>query len=65
MEYDPWMNIVQNQNIMKDPAKKQEVLKWVVGYIIEHGVDAEWVSGPILIKKATLNFTVKFWWTVV
>lgn len=59
-EYDNRMNTVWDQNIMKDPTQKNEVLKWVVGYIAEHRVDAEWVSGLVPIKK-----TIKIWWLIV
>lgn len=40
-------------------------MKWIAGYIAENEVDAEWVSGPVLIKKAMLNIATKFWWVVV
>lgn len=50
---------------MKDPSTKEEVLKWIARYLVEHIFDDEWVSDPSPIKKSLLNFAVNFWWAVV
>lgn len=60
-EYKHRMSTVKNQNIMRDLAQKEELLKWVAGYVAKQRDNAEWVSGEATIKKASLNFGEIFW----
>ena len=65
VEFDHPMETVKNWIKMWDADQKLELLRWIAGYIEEDGVEASWVTGKLDIKKSTLYFVGRFWWSVV
>ena len=59
------MDTVRVRAKMRDEEQKLELLKWIAGYIAEDNVAASWVPGKLDIKKSTLYFSGRFWWSVV
>lgn len=64
-EFDHRMQTIQDRNVIKEPAQREELMRWIFGNITEKGITAEWASNFGSIKKATLNFAAKFWLAIV
>uniref|UniRef100_M1DSQ8 Integrase core domain containing protein n=1 Tax=Solanum tuberosum TaxID=4113 RepID=M1DSQ8_SOLTU len=63
--YYSW-DIVRSGAFQRNAEQREVVILWLAKYIIADGERAEWVATPRLgIRKATLNFVVKFFWLLV
>uniref|UniRef100_M1DGV9 Putative plant transposon protein domain-containing protein n=1 Tax=Solanum tuberosum TaxID=4113 RepID=M1DGV9_SOLTU len=51
---------------MRDTEQRETLLRWIAGHIVDEVVSSEWVCDMTLsIKKVTLNFAAKFWWSII
>lgn len=64
VEFDYRMELVWSQREMKNPKQWRDLKRWVAWQIEEHGVDVPSGKGKTKIKKSTLYFVEKFWWTI-
>lgn len=67
-EFDHCLRLTHDRHAMQEVDHKSQrvgLTRWIASYILPIGVDAPKVKGQGVIKKATLNFTAKFWWLLV
>ncbi|KAG5599216.1 hypothetical protein H5410_030586 [Solanum commersonii] len=65
-EFDYKWNIMRSGTFHRNAEQQEAVILWLARYIVADGERAEWVATPRLgIRKATLNFSVKFFWLLV
>lgn len=52
--------------LMRDQAHRASLMIWALTRLHSRGPDLEWITISVKpIKKASLSFTVKFWWALV
>ncbi|KAH0761420.1 hypothetical protein KY290_017493 [Solanum tuberosum] len=65
-EFDCRWDIVRGGTFQRNAEQREAVTLWLAKHIAADGERAEWVTAPQLgIRKATLNFVVKFFWLLV
>ncbi|KAH0709409.1 hypothetical protein KY284_010836 [Solanum tuberosum] len=57
---------VTNEAEMKNQTSREHIMRWIASYIAIEKEAATWVSDSHLhIKKASLTFPTKVWWSIV
>ncbi|KAF3653244.1 hypothetical protein FXO37_17083 [Capsicum annuum] len=67
-EFDYRMTTVRSKKIIRDLEQREkwrELIRWMAQKITKLRSDAPWVEGKVDIKKSTLHFALKFWWSIV
>uniref|UniRef100_M1DUI5 Integrase core domain containing protein n=1 Tax=Solanum tuberosum TaxID=4113 RepID=M1DUI5_SOLTU len=66
VEYDYRMGVVHSGEFQRDAEKRESLLREMTYQIFDEGERTELVCNMTLtIRKATLRFTAKFFWTIV